>query len=766
MLPASSTRRLWPWLLVAVLVFAISGFGTGQPRIAVASSTAPILLITNSGASNHFGPYLAEILRAEGFAAFDQRDISTVTGALLQPYPVALLAEMALTPAQAALLTSYVANGGHLIAMRPDAQLAPLFGLSASGSSQTDGYLKIDTSTSAGAGLTSSRLQIHGQIDHYTLNGATKIAQLYNGSTDALRPVVTLASSGAGQAAMFAFDLARNIVYMRQGNPANADVDVDGDLVFRTIDLFQSASGTPWVDRTKISIPQADEQMRLLGHMVEDFGVSPLPRLWYFPDSAMTMLILTGDAHGNPVSYYQDEINSLNAHGGKITLYMSLASDPPDEDVQAWRAQGHEFGIHPYAYAPNPDYPPYNIESLAQGYDVYSGADGDGGWWAMNFSSPKSRTVRNHQVAWKGWTDAAELEIAHGIALDTNFYHWGPWLQNTNGSWPHGYITGSGQPMKFVRADGTILPLYQQLTQLVDEQLINGAGTGYENLTGTQAATVSRQLIDASLAGDYAALMTQHHIDYYGNDGADGQVWAEDTLDYAASKNVPIWNADQWLDFTETRHDAQVSNVSWSPASGHLSFDLQSGTATTHTLTLMVPYNVAAGHLQGVTVDGNAKSFVVKTIKGRQYGFVTVAPGSRQIVATYPASTPTNTPTSTKTPTATKTPTETPTETSTPTNTPTDTPTETPTETPTNTPTNTPFGAPTATPTNTPSQTATNTPTATPTQTPTATSTSVATNTPTPTATATPTNTPTHTPGGHPPGDTNRRFYIPFIIRE
>jgi len=30
--------------------------------------------------------------------------------------------------------------------------------------------------------------------------------------------------------------------------------------------------------------------------------------------------------------------------------------------------------------------------------------------------------------------------------------------------------------MKFIRADGTILPLYQQLTELADEQLIVGAG--------------------------------------------------------------------------------------------------------------------------------------------------------------------------------------------------------------------------------------------------------------------------------------------------
>jgi hypothetical protein len=745
---ASYLGRFGPGLTVVVLVLSLAGISAPRPVATATSFTAPILLITSTSAPNHFGSYLGEILHAEGFAAFDQHDIATITGAMLQPYPVVLLAEMPLTSAQATLLTSYVANGGHLIAMRPDVQLAGVFGLSSIGTAQTDGYLRIDGSQPAGQGITTSRLQIHGSIDRYTLSGATQIAQLYNGSTPTGYPAVTTASYGSSRAAAFTYDLAKNIVYMRQGNPANADVDVDGDGVFRTIDLFQPSSA-PWVDRTRIPIPQADEQMRLFGHIVEDFSAAPLPRLWYFPDSAMTMLILTGDAHANPTSYYQDEITSLNAHGGKMTFYLSIASEPSDTDVQAWRADGHEFGIHPYAYAPNPDYPPYDINTLAQGFDVYSGSDGSSGWFAQTFSSPKSHTVRTHQVAWQGWTGAAELEASHNIALDTSFYHWGPWLQNTDTTWPHGYITGSGQPMKFVRADGTILPVYQQLTELVDEQLISGAGAGYENLNASQAVDVSQQLIDASLAGDYAALTTQFHVDYYGL--GDPQTWAEDTLDYATSKGVPIWNADQWLDFAETRHDAQFSNMSWSTASGQLSFSLQSGAATTHTLTLMAPYNIAGGHVQSVTVDSNPRSFTTKTIKGRQYAFFTAAPGAHQVVVTYPGTTPTstptatNTPTATRTPTATSTPTRTPTATSTPTrtSTATSTPTNTATATSTPTPTNTATATSTPTPTNT--ATATSTPTDTPIAGPTGTSTSTPTSTPTHTATATTTSTSTPT---------------------
>ncbi len=678
-------RKLRPIAGLLAMMLGFTGIRAMPSGLhAAAYPPAPLLLITSTGASNHYGAYLGEILRTEGIMSFDTRDISAVTDTTLPPYPVVLLAEMPLAPATADLFKSYVATGGHLIAMRPDAQLASVFGVTAVGSIQNNGYLKIDSAQPAGQGITTSPLQIHGPIDRYTLNGATRIAQLYNGTTATAYSAVTTAGYGSGQAATFAYDLAKNVVYTRQGNPANADLDIDGDSVLRTVDLFQSNSGTPWVDRAKIAIPQADEQVRLLGHMIEDFSTSPLPRLWYFPDKAMTMLIPTGDAHANPLSYYQDEINSIKAHGGQMTIYLSIAGTPTDANVQTWRAQGFDFGIHPYTNKPD-SYPPYNITSLAQGFDVYSGADGNSGWFGSTFSSPKSRTVRNHQVAWKGWTDAADFEAAHGIALDTSFYHWGPWLQNADNSWPHGYITGSGQPMKFMRADGTILPVYQQLTELVDEQLLAAVtdGAGFEGLNGAQAIAVSRQMIDASLAGDYAALVTQFHVDYYGLGSP--QTWAEGTLDYATSKGVPIWNADQWMGFTETRHDAQFSGLSWSQSSGQLAFSLQSGTTTTHSLTLMAPYMVAAGQIQNVNVDGTPTTFTSKTIKGRPYAFFTVAPGNHQIIAAYPAITPTNTPTNT--PTTTATPTSTPTTTNTPTITATPTSTPTTTNTPTSTPT-------------------------------------------------------------------------------
>src|SRR5262249_35594514 len=157
------------------------------------------------------------------------------------------------------------------------------------------------------------------------------------------------------------------------------------------------------------------------------------------------------------------------------------------------------------------------------------------------------------------------------------------------------------------------------LTPLVDEQLINSAGSGYENLSATQGIAVSQALIDASLAGDYAALMTQFHVDYY---GAAAGTWAACTMDYASSHGVPMWNADQWLTFTQTRHDANYTNVAWASGPGTLSFDLTAATASGMQLTTILPLTYGGRSLQSVKVDNVTTAFSTQTIKGTPVAFV------------------------------------------------------------------------------------------------------------------------------------------------
>ncbi len=656
--------------LVFVLVLAVASMALVAPAQAQ-TPTTPILVVINSAASNKFGPYLAEILRAEGLNAFDVKELGALNAGDLAAHDVTILADTALTAPQAALFSSHVAGGGRLLAMRPDAQIASLFGLAAPSGTLNNAYMQIDAAALLGGerpgeGLPSATLQTHGTSGTYALNGGVQLARLFsNAATGTAFPAVAGATSG--RTAAFTYDLPMSVVYTRQGNPSNANVDVDGDGVLRTIDLFQGASGAPtWIDRDRMPLPQADIQQRLFARLVRQLATQtkPLPQLWYFPGAVKTLVIPTGDAHANPTSYYQNQINSLAPFGGKMTFYISQAGDPQPANLAAWVSQGYDFSIHPYVNA-----------SMANGFTEAKS------WFQSYYQRNPSRTSRNHQVVWSGWTDAASVAAQQGFGLDANFYTWGSWLQRQDGSWPYGYVTGSGRPMRFISAQGAVIPYYQQLTQLVDEYLFNV--DGMQSLTGAQAVALSRQMIDASQAGDYAALMTQFHVDYYGGDAED---WAEGTLGYAQSLGIPIWTAEKWLNFTEARDGANFNAINWNVTTGQLGFNLTAPTGTP-SLSFLLPASSGGRQLTAVTVDGAPASFSNFTVSGRNQAIVTVSVGNHAVFASYGGPTPTPTYTTTALPTATST------------TTPINTPTSAPTVPPTATSPATPAASPSATPT-------------------------------------------------------------------
>src|SRR4029077_8519951 len=115
--------------------------------------------------------------------------------------------------------------------------------------------------------------------------------------------------------------------------------------------------------------------------------------------------------------------------GISMTFYMATTA-PAASKINAWRAQGFDFSMHPYVDA-----------GYAAGYAAsLTDFQNDYGF--------TPRTARTHMVRWSGWDAAASIETQYAVELDFNMYQWGPWL-NKPGSMYYGYITGSGQPMRF-----------------------------------------------------------------------------------------------------------------------------------------------------------------------------------------------------------------------------------------------------------------------------------------------------------------------------
>jgi len=237
---------------------------------------------------------------------------------MLGAYDVVILGEMSLTAQQVTLLTNWVTSGGNLIAMRPDKKLATLLGLSDQSATLADGYLLVDTSSDPGSGIVGETIQFHGVADLYNVTTGTTVATIYSDAdSQTSSPAVTLRSVGGngGQAAAFAYDLARSVVYTRQGNPAWAGQDRDGLPPARSDDLFFGASAEDpqpdWVNLDKVAIPQADEQQRLLANLIIQMNLDkkPLPRFWYFPRDHKAVVVMANDNHNGGDGVVAHSIN-------------------------------------------------------------------------------------------------------------------------------------------------------------------------------------------------------------------------------------------------------------------------------------------------------------------------------------------------------------------------------------------------------------------------------------------------------------------------
>ena len=607
--------------------------------------SVPILLIVDRESANPFGMYFTEILRAEGVNSFHTTDLSTLQSASLEKYDIAILAETQLTAAQAGMFETYITRGGQLVSMKATDNLETVFGVERGEGALSKGYVKTEPSHPVTAGINPSTLQVHDTANLFTLVGAQPIAWLYSDRDTATEnPAIAVNQFGEGSAVLFAFDLAKSTAYMRQGNPELANQDIDGLDGVRTVDMF-----VDWIDLERIQIPQADEQQRLFVNILAQLSSSPLPRLWYFPEDKKSVLVATGDSHSNPAEFIEDVLSRVEKRGGHFTVYYSpqIVSDvgraarwsrfwltdhvPPVSSllgeefgsptplmVEDWRARGHEITLHPYVETGLDEWELYWKEFTGRGY------------------RPLSQTVRTHRVLWTGWMETARLQASYGMRMNFDFYHVGPSLQKKNGEWPNGHLIGSGRPMKFIDEQGRIIDLYQQHTHIADEHLIPmdvpGWG-GLAGLTGQGAVDVAKYLLDRSVKhGDYCAIGGQFHVDPFqlGGDPAEkGGIFLEGTLDYANELGVPILSAEEWLVFTELRHDSEFIDILWNANASTLTFKLLPPDITESTLTVLIPLDHVNKTLTSLKVDGVTTSLNNRLVLGGAE-FVLVILGTRE----------------------------------------------------------------------------------------------------------------------------------------
>jgi hypothetical protein len=598
--------------LILVTFFLLSGLAGCYHK----NSTTPVLILASD---INFGSYTAEILEAEGFNEYQIDSLSDpkVILQFLRQFDEIIMGETTVTLSHKAMLTDYVKAGGNLIVFRPDKRLCDMFGMTDAKGTVSEGYIAIDPNTEEGKGLTSERIQFHGTADKYTLSGGKIIATLFTDkvSTEGF-PAVVSNNYGKGHTLAFLYNLPKSIVYTRQGNPLFAGIEKDGIPGLRGMDLFTDG----WLDTSNSTINQADEQMVLLSHCIEKMNTytKPLPRFWYFPDSLKCLVTLTNDGEYQSETNFEPQFRDVDSMGAKMSIYILDVNKVSKEWVDKWTAKGYEIAGHPddTKEADNPDWNSMNNAISMKKREI-----------AGKYGLPMHTNV-NHWFVWCGrnadgkadFAAEARVEEKNGIELDINYAQYdlrsnqtehflGP--PGTN----QGNFTGSGLLMKFADVNGKIINVYQLLNAVYDQEYNESHDPeGFYNCF--------RGLMDRSLHNEVYSFISvkSHNDEYYFS-----KIPLMKMLAYSKKNGVPVWTALKLLDYIKMKDEATFTDISW--LNNRLSFNLNSSVKHSNGLTFMVPFNSRDKEIKRITRNGKDATFIIRSVKGSDYAFLTVEPG-------------------------------------------------------------------------------------------------------------------------------------------
>ncbi len=485
-----------------------------------------------------FARYLTEMLHAAGLLGWTEQVGVDVAA------PVVVLPACWLTPDEQKALTSFVAEGGTLIASRPPLPMAEVFGWKPTGRVLRDGYLRLlPPPSSLLAPLLPLTLQCPSAMDFYERGSGEVLAWRCDPlEGDERYPAMVMNHYGKGVAMAFAFDVADCVVRFRQGIAAQASDQPEGDPCgmgsVKPNDMFVGL-----LDARLRHVPQADVYQRLLVHLIERCAAArsiPLLRLWQFPGGVPAMATLTGDSDGMKREHFEQVLSIIEEQGGRYTLY--LLEEHRDQisphDADALRRKGHGLSHHTWVgYNPPPDTMRAGVRRQFDGFKDRYGFQ------------PLSH--RGHSCIWVGYVAQAQYLSENGVRLDGNHY---AYVHHQ-----YGFLSGSGQAFRFVDGGGNLLDIWEQPTLMSDDCMLQDK-TLLPPFTLDEAIECSRELIDALADRWHGVYHPCFHPVYMRTDWhyVYSAPWIEAVAVHCRERGVPMLSAETWAAFIQARRSVKL----------------------------------------------------------------------------------------------------------------------------------------------------------------------------------------------------------------
>lgn len=442
-------------------------------------------------------------------------------------------------------VAKFLRSGGRVVAIRPGAELRELAGLTCRESIEGFGWLRFVRRVCPGA--RGESLWMQGGFDFYD-PGVCEDAAAYlfhDANPEEEAPGIVSARVGEGTLLVYAYDPARCVARLRQGDPALANFLPKGQLTPRAAFLqpHDPPASTFWRPTADLHAAGFCGIIRQLLEQSEQ----PVPMLWRFPQGVPSILIYTGDEDGAPQEENDAEMSVVESFGGSMNLYVI-----PDhtsitrEHIEAYTARGHTVSVHPNLVPAASQSPEEQVAVAEAQVRLFQ----------EKFGWP-TRTLRNHSYMWPGYLDLPELWEKLGIGMDANVTsimrgasrHFGPFAR-----------LNAALPMRYVREDGSLIDVFQQPTQLNDDLQTNPSSAKSHKYALDEYDALIERVFEEAVRLDHSPLCVNFHPGIFRKFA---EPYARAVMKRAAGLELPIWSLERWHDFWRARSAWKLTSRSW-----------------------------------------------------------------------------------------------------------------------------------------------------------------------------------------------------------
>jgi len=489
-----------------------------------------LLLIRPSQRENAFGPYVQEILRAEGLNGFQAVDLDREGLPELRADDLIIITRCFLRHEEMERLYQAVESGARLVVLHPSLLLAYRFGWEAQKRAVYPGWIRTDAEY-PGHGLP---IQTHLPIAAYRPGEPVREWEAIAGTVDgewrdAGCPAIVNQRVGAGTVIFFFYDLPKAVARLRFGNPDLAGVETSEQWYWtHASDLFAG-----YLDDRVIHRPQADFHGQLLAKTLTDICPYPLARCWYYAKIEQhSAVVFSSDDDWSTPEQFRQLSDALVSHGGLASFYLVKDTRLSDADITELRALGHTFAPHVKSVGE---------EELAFAFPARL---------AEETALLRERvgklgvSLQTHCAPWLGYMTWVPELIRHGFRMLMAYMSLPP--RNINR-----FMCGSGRPMKFVDADGTLYDSWQQPVLSYDDETL------IPQMTARPRDFVAKfaEILRPALEEHHTALgMASHPVSY----ATYSKPFFDALLDLICAEGVPVYSGDQWCEFIDRRQAVRV----------------------------------------------------------------------------------------------------------------------------------------------------------------------------------------------------------------